>query len=683
MTLAISLIFAFSKTFWSESIIAEVYTLNAFFVILTLYILFIWQIKRFNKYLYILSLIYGLSLTNHHAMVLLGPIYIIFIIISDKTILKNHNVLLKMFILFIIGISIYLYLPVRAVSNPSINWGNPSNLGDLFYHISRSQYGALNVNPRSFSLLFNQILSFLKTIPEQFSYLVLFGILGVMSFFRKRTYFLITFLIFLASIALIFLVNFEINLKSLKTMEPFYIPSYMMIVIWIGAGVVFISNKSEKLNIKILKYSLNFLFCFLFIIPFKNNYFENNLSRNYVAYDFNANILKTIDRDSVLFVNGDNVMFPLVYLQKVEIIRKDITIYDDIGCVFKNIYGNNFLRLSEQDKKIRRNDVQLSILKTTDKQIYYVLGSNLSNIQGIKSKPTGLVYKIDRQVTKFDNKDLWQIYKMRGIDDKKMFKDYLNRDLIAQYYFFKGEYYFSVNDKENALEEYKKSSSVGYDMEWVKNNIGLALNIKNLSEEAEKQAEEAIKINPKNSLAYVNLGLIYFKKGLNEKAIEFYKRAIEIDSNCVEAYSNNGVVYEKIGSFDKAVEEYKKAILLDQNHYDSHYNLGVVYSKQGKYDESIIELEKSIKINPDLVEGYISIGVVYGRIGEFDKAIKLLNKAIKINPLSIDAYNNLTVAYIKIKDIKKAEECCRKVLSIESDNQFAKRNMKYIEKIKR
>ena len=48
--LAASLTFAFSSTFWSQAVITEVYTLNAFFVAITILLLLLWNQKKQEKY---------------------------------------------------------------------------------------------------------------------------------------------------------------------------------------------------------------------------------------------------------------------------------------------------------------------------------------------------------------------------------------------------------------------------------------------------------------------------------------------------------------------------------------------------------------------------------------------------------------------------------------------------------
>jgi len=73
------LIFAFSGMFWSQSIIAEVYTLNAFFISIMILLLISWSETRDIRLLYLSLFIYGLSFGNHLTMILLFPsiIYLI------------------------------------------------------------------------------------------------------------------------------------------------------------------------------------------------------------------------------------------------------------------------------------------------------------------------------------------------------------------------------------------------------------------------------------------------------------------------------------------------------------------------------------------------------------------------------------------------------------------------------
>jgi hypothetical protein len=75
---------AFSLEFWEQSTIAEVYTLNAFFMAACLYLLCVWYESRRTSLLLVFSLLYGLSLGNHNTMAFLGPLFIAFVLYIDR-----------------------------------------------------------------------------------------------------------------------------------------------------------------------------------------------------------------------------------------------------------------------------------------------------------------------------------------------------------------------------------------------------------------------------------------------------------------------------------------------------------------------------------------------------------------------------------------------------------------------
>ena len=55
-------------------------------------------------------------------------------------------------------------------------------------------------------------------------------------------------------------------------------------------------------------------------------WFENNRSRNHIPYDYAFNILDSVDKNGIIFTNGDNDTFPLWFLQAVPKVRADVKI---------------------------------------------------------------------------------------------------------------------------------------------------------------------------------------------------------------------------------------------------------------------------------------------------------------------------------------------------------------------
>jgi Protein of unknown function (DUF2723) len=80
--MASALLFAGSYTFWSQSIIAEVYALHMLFVALTLDLLLRWEKRPTLGRLGAFFAVYALGFGNHLSMILLAPAYTLFLLAS-------------------------------------------------------------------------------------------------------------------------------------------------------------------------------------------------------------------------------------------------------------------------------------------------------------------------------------------------------------------------------------------------------------------------------------------------------------------------------------------------------------------------------------------------------------------------------------------------------------------------
>src|ERR671910_3087181 len=133
--------FAVGNTFWSQAIIAEVYTMNALFVSLVVLVLLVWRDAREDHYLLASAFLMGLSLTHHVTSGLLLPAAALFVLAVDRRKLLEWRLVLKGAGLFVLGLMPYLYLPVRALMGPPISEANPSNLARLWELVAGREFG--------------------------------------------------------------------------------------------------------------------------------------------------------------------------------------------------------------------------------------------------------------------------------------------------------------------------------------------------------------------------------------------------------------------------------------------------------------------------------------------------------------------------------------------------------------
>jgi 4-amino-4-deoxy-L-arabinose transferase-like glycosyltransferase len=82
--IAAVLLFAVSYTYWSQSIIAEVYALHILLVALTLFLLLRWANRPTTTRLTLFFLAFAVGFGNHLSMVLLAPAYTLFLLLAAK-----------------------------------------------------------------------------------------------------------------------------------------------------------------------------------------------------------------------------------------------------------------------------------------------------------------------------------------------------------------------------------------------------------------------------------------------------------------------------------------------------------------------------------------------------------------------------------------------------------------------
>ena len=135
-----ALAFGLSGVFWSQAVIAEVYTLEALLVAIVLLVLLLWRDSREDRYLLLAALLVGLSLTHHLTSALLVPASLAFVVLVDRGVFTGARPLLNGLGLFLLGLLPLLYLPVRATMDAPLNEADPSTPGRLLLLVTGGSF---------------------------------------------------------------------------------------------------------------------------------------------------------------------------------------------------------------------------------------------------------------------------------------------------------------------------------------------------------------------------------------------------------------------------------------------------------------------------------------------------------------------------------------------------------------
>jgi hypothetical protein len=142
-----AIVCAINPVMWSQAVVCEVYSpallLQA--IVWLLLLNYIYERKnsdnkqvKTNRIIMGLGLVLGLILAHHIAgIAVIIPLLIILIFYP----VGNLWEYIRGILIFIAAIIIlYLYLPVRSLADPAIDWGNPETLGNFIRHVTAHQY---------------------------------------------------------------------------------------------------------------------------------------------------------------------------------------------------------------------------------------------------------------------------------------------------------------------------------------------------------------------------------------------------------------------------------------------------------------------------------------------------------------------------------------------------------------
>jgi len=327
ISISIALLYAFARTIWAQAVAIEVYSLHLLMMNLVLYF-FIKAIicepsRKVN--LLIASLMLGLSFSNHMTTILLLPM--IFVLYfwnpvknkknsndNDTELMKKLKFFLVLTIPFLIGLSVYLYMPFRASGFPEFNWGWVSRSFEKFwYHFSGKQY---QVWMFSDSTVWKEnLLKFFEMLPNETAWLGFIPLLiGFYASYKKSKMIFYGLLIMIISC-----ISYAAN-YSIHDIDSYFVTAFVGFIIFIAIGLWQLTR---------LKPKIYYSFFLLPLIAMTINYSYNDRSDDVLVPEYTKMVFSKLEPNAiVLSSQWDFWLSAAWYKQRVEGFRNDVVIID-------------------------------------------------------------------------------------------------------------------------------------------------------------------------------------------------------------------------------------------------------------------------------------------------------------------------------------------------------------------
>ena len=221
---------ATATNFWQHAIHTNPHIITATFLAVNLYLLTRWSITESDYPLYAFCLSAGLGVTHHPLTVFAFPAYAIFIIAVRPAILRNWRTLLKMVGFALLGLSIWLYYPLRSPQAPPFG---PSDMATLDGFLNVVLARGLRVNLFHFGLAdqLDRLTVFWTTLRLQYAlpviFLALFGWSQLIANSQTRKLALLYTLAFLG--------NYIFVINSVQDVMAYLLGPFMMVGLLAGS----------------------------------------------------------------------------------------------------------------------------------------------------------------------------------------------------------------------------------------------------------------------------------------------------------------------------------------------------------------------------------------------------------------------------------------------------------------
>jgi len=582
----------------------------------------------------------------HLAAFMVAPAVLIITLIVWLTTGKLRKLALWSSALFIAGLSVHLYLIIRANLHPMINEAAPDTWIALWKDLIRDQYKPASLFQRKATLWYQLDTMWLRymwwnftltgeQLPDGLYHFrhflrglfqppMILTIAGAIVSLKgeKKSGLMLLMLFLLFGPVMAFYLNFRQG--EVRERDYFFMQNFMFMAIWTGIGAAWLVEwireqfkKPEQARLAALVTAA--LVLIMAVYPVKLNFRAHDRRGFYIARDYAYNMLMGLDKDAIIFTNGDNDTFPLWYLQEVEKIRTDVRVVNlsllNTDWYIKQLRDlNPKVPISFNDQQIEdlypfrdksgriwlvKDIATYDILKTNDWKKPVFIAVTVPDLMGLDKNLVmeGLAYRVNKEEgTKI------------GLDVDRTLKN------LNEVYRFDGLVLPSKTDPN----------------QWVHDTLVY-------------KDDNASRLTQNYAAAYTRVAIQLMEQSKYEQALQQMQRAIAISPDFTGGMVTYGVLLEQVGKLAEAEAFYRKQLAQDPNDWQLLYRMGECLSRQAdslkadvktkKLEESIPYYESAIQRAPtNQYYPYQGLAGVYYQLNRYDKAANILERWLVLHP---------------------------------------------------
>ena len=364
-----ALTFAFSATQWEHAVKFTPYVLTTVFTgLILLTIVRWWKVADRPDswhHIAVLGLLFGLDFSVHRTNALLIPGALAWIAIRNPHTLRQWRTWLVGGGSLIAGLAVQLLLiPIARATHSPLVWNDPTDLTRLWSYVSLERLGGgflLQLFPRQANFWSVQTADFLRVLSDNFVHwngnaraLGLLsgvaGLFGATMLWRRDRRLGLAFTILLLSQSVLTVLYFNIPANFFRSFDRHYLPVCVTVGVAIACGLgVAMRWAADVLRARKRFSALSYVAIAVIavLVPgaeLADGWKARDASNRFFTGDYAHNALRSLPPNAIYFTVGDNDTFPVLYMQAVEGVRRDVQLVN-LSLANAPEYADGLLRL--------------------------------------------------------------------------------------------------------------------------------------------------------------------------------------------------------------------------------------------------------------------------------------------------------------------------------------------------
>jgi Flp pilus assembly protein TadD len=659
---------AFGPTYWSQAAVPEVYSMSAFLALSSLLLFALWSrtrgtdetrsptdaglLPRFLRRdgpVVLLGLVLGLALSHHlTAAFLLLPLTIGLFVGRRR---PTTRAVLSATGLLVLGLSLIVYLPLRAAHNPAVLWAPIGTWRELLDHVSGAQYAPLLFVAPLVEIL-HKVTVFASGIPREVTWIALaLAVPGFVALFRTMR------VVAFALISWGVLVVGHAAVYRIPDIASYYIPIYAVLAIAGGLGLCAAASSPWWRRAAAPAGWLALAVAVAMpAMGARSNWAANNWRDRDDGKVYLARVLDAIEPGGVVVTMSDHILFPLWYARYVERTREDFSIIctrehaahlehwcvgvrfpteDELCSRFEN-WSSSTVEPVRESIPIG-NYLPLFVSMNVGERRIYADADLGRRVFPDRALRRGLVVEIVASPVnplpaeeRLEHDAFWDVV-LREVGAEES-PDERTAEVYATTLAAQGMLMIDRGDIESAVDALERACALAPDVPLCHSNLGVAYDKSGRREDSIAEFEVAIALNPGLAVPHHNIAVAARKSGDVERAKSELELAIALAPKNPTFRVELGGLLEENDELERAEVMFRSAASLPDDEWGASLAHGDFLSRRRRYPEAVAAYQYAQTLRPDSTGALRGLGRCYWALDDRRQALEAMRRLVELQP---------------------------------------------------